>query len=78
MAITGAAQNQIGLPVFASADGTLTMTSASGNQRVGVLVDYISSGVGVVLLTPFFFLSAVATDAATTIAALEAAGLMNK
>jgi hypothetical protein len=77
MAVTGAAQNMLGVPVFASADGTLTMTPATANQRVGVFVDYISTGIGVVLLTPFAYLGLAATDLATLLASLKAAGIIN-
>jgi hypothetical protein len=53
MAITGATRATCGQPVYATADGTLTMTAAAAACCVGTLVDYVSSGVGVVLLTPY-------------------------
>lgn len=76
-AVTGAAQNMVGVPVYASDDATLTMTAATGNQRVGIFVDYISSGLGVVLFTPFNYLGLAATDLATLLASLKAAGIIN-
>ena len=42
-ALSGAAQTDIGRPVFASADNTLTFTAA-GNSYVGVVQDVPSSG----------------------------------
>jgi hypothetical protein len=85
--VTGAAQNQVGLPVYASADGTLTMTAATGNQRIGICVGYESTGIADVLLTPFAPLALGVAGAvganptqaeyAALLAALQAAGLMN-
>src|ERR1041385_733325 len=85
--VTGAAQNQVGLPVYASADSTLTMVGATGNQRVGVCVGYESTGIADVLLTPFEPLALGVAGAAgglpaqaeysALLTALQNAGLMN-
>jgi len=42
-AVSGAAQTDVGRPVFASADDTLTFV-AVGNSYVGFVQDYVSSG----------------------------------
>ena len=50
-AVASVAQTDVGRPVFASADDTLTLTGA-GNSYVGTIVDYISSGVALVRIDP--------------------------
>ncbi|MBN1344511.1 MAG: hypothetical protein JXQ73_17610 [Phycisphaerae bacterium] len=51
-ALSGAAVTNIGDPVYASADDTLTLT-ASGNSLVGVCVDAPESGKIILRLNPF-------------------------
>jgi len=50
-AVSSVAQTDVGRPVFASADDTLTLTGA-GNSYVGTIVDYVSSGVALVRIDP--------------------------
>ena len=50
-AVSGAAQTDVGRPVFASADDTLTFVAA-GNSYVGVVQDFVSSGVGIIRIDP--------------------------
>jgi hypothetical protein len=50
-AVSGAAQTDVGRPVFASADDTLTFVAA-GNSYVGVVQDFVSSGVAIVRIDP--------------------------
>jgi len=50
-AVSGAAQTDVGRPVFASADDTLTFVAA-GNSYVGIVKDYVSSGVVIVRIDP--------------------------
>jgi len=50
-AVASVAQTDVGRPVFASADDTLTLTGA-GNSYVGTIVDYVSSGVALVRIDP--------------------------
>jgi hypothetical protein len=49
--VSGAAQTDVGRPVFASADDTLTFVAA-GNSYVGVVQDFVSSGVVIVRIDP--------------------------
>lgn len=51
-ALSGAAQTDVGRPVFASADDTLTFV-AVGNSYVGVVQDLVSSGVIILRIDPF-------------------------
>lgn len=76
VAVTGAAQNQIGLPVYATDDATLTMTAATGT-KVGIFVDYISSGIGVVFFKTFASVGDTATDLATLLTSVRAAGIIS-
>ncbi len=50
-ALSGAAQTDVGRPVFASADDTLTFVAA-GNSYVGIVQDFVSSGVVIVRIDP--------------------------
>ena len=50
-AISGLVQGDVGRPVFASADDTLTLTGA-GNSYVGIVQDYVSSALGIVRIDP--------------------------
>ena len=50
-AVSGAAQTDVGRPVFASADDTLTFVAA-GNSYVGIVQDFVSSGVVIVRIDP--------------------------
>ncbi len=50
-AVSSVAQTDVGRPVFASADDTLTFVAA-GNSYVGVVQDFVSSGVGIVRIDP--------------------------
>lgn len=50
-AVSGAAQTDVGRPVFASADDTLTFVAA-GNSCIGTVQDFISSGVVIVRIDP--------------------------
>jgi hypothetical protein len=50
-AVSGAVQGDVGRPVFASADDTLTLVAA-GNSYVGVVQDFVSSGVVIVRIDP--------------------------
>lgn len=87
MAVTGASRANCGKPVYASDDGTLTMTGAAAAAPVGILVDYISTGVGVVLLQPYKPLMTAVAEAAganptaaefkALLDALIAAGILN-
>jgi len=51
VAVSGAAQTDVGRPVFASADDTLTLVAA-GNSFVGIVQDWVSSGVVIVRIDP--------------------------
>jgi len=50
-AVSGAVQADVGRPVFASADDTLTFVAA-GNSYVGIVQDYISSGEVIIRIDP--------------------------
>jgi len=50
-AVSGAAQTDVGRPVFASADGTLTFTAES-NSYVGIVQDFLASGQVIVRIDP--------------------------
>jgi hypothetical protein len=50
-AVSGAVQGDVGRPVFASADDTLTFVAA-GNSYVGIVQDFVSSGVVIVRIDP--------------------------
>ncbi len=50
-AVSGAAQADVGRPVFASADDTLTFVSA-GNSYVGIAQDFVSSGLAIIRIDP--------------------------
>jgi len=50
-ALSGAAVTDIGRPVFASADDTLTFTAAD-NSYIGIVQDFVSSGQVIVRLDP--------------------------
>jgi hypothetical protein len=50
-AVSGAVQSDVGRPVFASADDTLTFVAA-GNSYVGVVQDFVSSGLVIVRIDP--------------------------
>lgn len=51
-ALSGAAITDIGAAVYATDDGTLTLTPTS-NSFVGYLIDLVSSGVIIVRISPF-------------------------
>ena len=51
VSVSGAAQTDGGRPVFASADDTLTFVAA-GNSYVGIVQDFVSSGVVIVRIDP--------------------------
>jgi len=51
VSVSGAAQTDCGRPVFASADDTLTFVAA-GNSYVGIVQDFVSSGVVIVRIDP--------------------------
>ncbi len=51
MAVSGAVQGDVGRPVFASADDTLTLVGL-GNSYVGIVQDFVSSGVVIVRIDP--------------------------
>jgi len=50
-AVSGASQTDVGRPVFSSADDTLTFVAA-GNSYVGIVQDFVSSGVVIVRIDP--------------------------
>jgi len=67
-AVSGAAQTDVGRPVFASADDTLTLTGTA-NSYVGVVQDLVSSGVVIVRIDPTRKLIKTVTHAVENLAA---------
>jgi hypothetical protein len=67
-AVSGLVQGDVGRPVFASADDTLTLTGL-GNSYVGVVQDFVSSGVGIVRIDPTRKLVKTITHAVENLAA---------
>jgi len=49
--VSGLAQTDVCRPVFASGDDTLTFVAA-GNSYVGIVQDFVSSGVGIIRIDP--------------------------
>ena len=86
LAVTSIAQTSIGAAVYASDDGTFTVTGTSTTAFVGYVTDYESTGVGKVLLLPFSKIGPRQADASGTItdtifntllANLRLAGVLN-
>jgi len=51
LAVSGCAITDIGRPVFASADNTLTF-DGNGNSYAGIVQDFVSSGIAIVRIDP--------------------------
>ena len=68
MTLSGAAITDVGRPVFASADATLSFT-ATGNSYVGIVQDLISSGEIILRIDPNRLLVKTATHAVENLAA---------
>lgn len=51
--VTSVALTSVGAPVYASDDGTFTVTGTSSTSYIGRVVAYISAGVAQVLVCPF-------------------------
>lgn len=67
-AVSGAAITDVGRPVFASADGTLTFTAA-GNSYVGIVQYFVSSGNIILRIDPMRRLVKTATHVVENLAA---------